>query len=373
MLATFDTRRLGGAGWEELDKPAALRAFFAIARLGLLGGKRTLGPVLRSPNQTVYLLVSNVGADRPGAIAALKRKGVKFVPLVHDLIPTTFPEYASVKGALRHRRHVDAFASLADGIIVNSKATAEELAPHLRQDRANPPILPAPLGLDMPLPEVRNAAPAEPYFVFIGTIEPRKNHLLLLNLWRSLVHRFGAAAPKLILVGRRGWENENILDMLDRCSTLTGKVVEYSGLPDIAVAKLLKGARALLFPSFAEGYGLPVAEALALGVPAICSDLPALREVGQGVPEFLNPLDGVGWERLILDFAREDSPLREAQLRRLELWSSPSWEHHFSLVVPWLKQIAGAQAVLSERRIANLAIGPATKKRPVAAQLTEWH
>jgi hypothetical protein len=184
-----------------------------------------------------------------------------------------------------------------------------------------------------------------------------------------MVQRLGAGAPKLILVGRRGWENENILDMLDRCTVLNGKLVEYSGLPDQAVAKLMKGARALLFPSFAEGYGLPLAEALALGVPAICSDLPALREVGQGVPEYLDPLDGMGWQRLILDFAREDSPLRQAQLSRLESWSSPSWAHHFALVEPWLKQIVRAPATKSEMRIANLAVGPAAKM-PMPAQLT---
>jgi glycosyltransferase involved in cell wall biosynthesis len=369
MLATLDTRRLGEPGWEETRKPATWLAFFALARLGLLRDRQTLAPLLRSPGETVYLLVSHAGADRPGAIAALKRKGVKFVPLVHDLIPISFPEYASVEGALRHRRRVDAFANLADGIIVNSNATAQELMPHLRQGPDGQPILCAPLGVDMPMPDTSHVSPSDPYFVYIGTIEPRKNHLLLLNLWRGMVQRLGAGAPKLILVGRRGWENENILDMLDRCTVLNGKLVEYSGLPDQAVAKLMKGARALLFPSFAEGYGLPLAEALALGVPAICSDLPALREVGKGVPEYLDPLDGMGWQRLILDFAREDSPLRQAQLSRLESWSSPSWAHHFALVEPWLKQIVRAPATKSEMRIANLAVGPAAKM-PMPAQLT---
>ncbi|MFM7609023.1 MAG: glycosyltransferase family 4 protein [Alphaproteobacteria bacterium] len=353
MFATLDTRRLGEPGWEEASKPAAWLALSAVARLGLLRYTGALARALKSPHETVYLLASHMGADRPETIATLKRKGVKFVPLVHDLIPMSFPEYAPAKGAERHRRRVDAFANLADGIIVNSNATAQELIPHLRQDSDRPPILSAPLGVDMPLPDANYATPSEPYFVYVGTIEPRKNHLLLLNLWRGMVQRLGAEAPTLILVGRRGWENENILDMLDRCPSLSRKVIEYSGLPDNAVAKLLKGARALLFPSFAEGYGLPLAEALSLGVPAICSDLPALREVGRGVPEFLDPLDGMGWQRLILDFAREYSPLREAQLSRLESWSLPTWEHHFSLVDPWLEQIACAPAHLFAPRIPN--------------------
>jgi glycosyltransferase involved in cell wall biosynthesis len=106
-----------------------------------------------------------------------------------------------------------------------------------------------------------------------GTLEPRKNHLTILNVWRELLARLGQAAPRLILVGERGWENENILDLLERCRPLRGHVLEVAGLTTPAFKRLLKGARALLMPSFAEGYGLPVAEALAVGTPVLASDM----------------------------------------------------------------------------------------------------
>ena len=101
-----------------------------------------------------------------------------------------------------------------------------------------------------------------------------------------------------------------MLDLLDRCDALRGLVRGTRRLPDRRVAALLAGARALLFPSFAEGYGLPVAEALALGVPVLCSDLPALREVGGEVPEYLDPLDGAGWRARVLDYAAGPGPPR---------------------------------------------------------------
>ncbi|WP_163778702.1 glycosyltransferase family 4 protein, partial [Proteus mirabilis] len=72
--------------------------------------------------------------------------------------------------------------------------------------------------------------PDRPTFVACGTIEPRKNHLLLLHLWRALAERLGAATPRLVLVGRRGWEAENIVDMLERCPAIREHVVEVSGL-----------------------------------------------------------------------------------------------------------------------------------------------
>jgi glycosyltransferase involved in cell wall biosynthesis len=113
---------------------------------------------------------------------------------------------------------------------------------------------------------------------------------------------------------------------------LRGHVVEHNSMPDGDMARLLRGARALLLPSFAEGFGLPLIEALAQGVPALCSDIPALRETGRDVAEYLDPLDGPGWRAAVLDYASPDSPRRAAQLRRLALWRPTRWEDHFAAV-----------------------------------------
>src|SRR5262249_22987080 len=156
-----------------------------------------------------------------------------------------------------------------------------------------------------------------PYFVCVGTIEARKNHLLLLNLWRRLATEFGVQAPLLVLVGQRGWEIENVVDLLERCPALRGIVIEHNAMSDAELVPLFRGACAVLQPSFAEGFGFPLIEALALGVPALCSDIPALRETGGSVPEFLDPLDGPGWRAAVLDYIEPGSPRRVAQIERL--------------------------------------------------------
>src|SRR5262249_12794230 len=107
---------------------------------------------------------------------------------------------------------------------------------------------------------------------------------------------------------------------------------ERNNLPDAEVARLLKGAQALLLPSFAEGFGFPLVEALALGVPVLCSDLAALRENGGGVPEYFDPLDGAAWRAAVLDYSLPISPRRDAQLVRIEGWIPPSWGNHFAAV-----------------------------------------
>jgi glycosyltransferase involved in cell wall biosynthesis len=130
--------------------------------------------------------------------------------------------------------------------------------------------------------------------------------------------------------------------MLDRCTALRGAVIEHNALPDADMVRLVKGARALLLPSFAEGFGFPVIEALALGVPALCSDIPALRETGGSVPEYLDPLDGPGWRAAILDYAAAHSPRREAQLARLAGWRPPDWRDHFATVERFLAETSAA-------------------------------
>jgi glycosyltransferase involved in cell wall biosynthesis len=285
----------------------------------------------------VYLLVSHQGLVRPSALLRFKaRTGARFVCLVHDLIPIKHPEYVRWGDARRHRRRMATVANLADSVIVNSAGTAAALERHFVEAGSTVPIRVAPLGIDSrPARPPPAAVGQSPYFVCVATIEPRKNHRLLLDVWRELA---GAreAAPRLVLIGRRGLRSRKIIASIERSGLARGLIEEHNDLPDAAVARLVAGAQASLYPSLAEGYGLPVAEALALGVPVLCSDLPELREIGRDVPEYLDPLDRWAWRDEVLDYGRSLSLRRQAQLARLTRWRPPSWEQHFSRVEPLL-------------------------------------
>jgi glycosyltransferase involved in cell wall biosynthesis len=311
--------------------PAGLRANPA---LGLLRG---LGPAEAMPANAIELVVAHQRLDKPTRLRRqLQRSGTRLVAFIHDAIPCEFPEYARAESAERHHVRLVTAARLARGLIVNSEATAAALAPWLTGMEGQQ-LLVAPLGIEARPPLPPQEAAARPYFVCLGTIEPRKNHLLLLNVWRRLTETLPAAeVPRLVIIGRRGWENENIVDMLDRCPALKGVVEELSGVDDQRLSALVAGARAVLMPSFAEGFGLPVGEALAQGTPVLASDLPALRETGGAVPEYLDPIDGPGWAAAITDYARPDSQRRQQQLERLQHWSPPRWDQHFERVFAFL-------------------------------------
>jgi glycosyltransferase involved in cell wall biosynthesis len=176
-----------------------------------------------------------------------------------------------------------------------------------------------------------------PYFLVLGTIEGRKNHGLLLGVWRRLVERLGEAAPKLVIVGTRGWEAEEVTRQLDALGPLQAHVEELSRCSDEQLSGLMAGARALLMPSFTEGYGLPVFEALELGCPVIAADLPVYHEVAGSIPDYLSPENEDAWVAVIIDYLR-DEPRRAAQLTRMSGFKVPDWSAHFAAVEQWLER-----------------------------------
>lgn len=284
---------------------------------------------------SVYIISSQLHMERAGHIERLKAGGKLHVAyFVHDIIPTTFPEYFPPDAEERCRRRMQAAARLADIIIASSNDTANAFRQKFARERAAASIVVAPPGVSIPMVSGLAETPASsPYFVMVGTIEPRKNHLLILNLWRALRAEGVEPMPRLILIGSRGWENENIVDMLERSPALAGIVEERGRVSDQEMTTLVRGSNALLLPSFAEGYGLPLTEALALGVPVLCSDIPVFREIGGEIPEFIDPLDGPAWRRAVLDYLPLDSIRRHAQLERLRNWRPPTWQSHFNKVM----------------------------------------
>lgn len=302
-----------------------------------IGVGRLRRRVARRPD-SVFLTVSNANLHHHGALDGLRRMGCAVVGLVHDAIPLTHPHCFRAGESERHARRLQGLSCYADAALAVSEAARAEVAGWLAaRGMRVPPMEVAHLGLDLPPPPPAAVPEAggDPYFLMLGSLEPRKNHALMLELWREMAAAAAMAGPgappppRLVVVGRRPSDPHPAMALLERGAF--GGRVEYRGrLPDAEVSRLLRGARALLFPSLAEGFGIPLAEALSQSVPVLASDIPAFREVGGGAPEFLHPLDGPGWRRAVLDYAPEGSARRAAQLARLRSWKAPRWGDHFA-------------------------------------------
>jgi glycosyltransferase involved in cell wall biosynthesis len=267
----------------------------------------------------------------------LQRLGVSPVFLVHDLIPISHPEYCRPGEMARHQRRMDTALTISKGLIANSQETLEALQTYA--DKKGWPLPPAIAAHLAPptLPASSSNPVGRPYFVMLGTIEPRKNHWMLLQVWRRLIEKHGSDAPQLVIVGQRGWECENVVDLLERGEHLREHVIELSRCSDAELATYLHHAQALLFPSFAEGYGLPLVEALSVGTPVIASDLPVFKEIAGDIPDYVDPLDGLGWLSLVEEYAAAGSSMRNDQRKRIQTFVPTSWQDHFEQVDAFLE------------------------------------
>lgn len=290
-----------------------------------------------------YFGISHSMLGRTAFLSALSRHPqLKRVFFIHDTIPCDFPQYCRPIESHKHLLRLRNAFRYGTHLIVNSDYTAGRLEYWRKELRAKQlPVAVVPIGVDQGLVNhagqtCSRSASQKPTFIVLGTIEPRKNHLILLKVWQSFIATLPAdEIPRLILVGKRGWENEEIFQMLGN-PALKPHVEEMNSVSDGCLWPLIRGARAMLFPSFVEGWGMPMIEALSLGVPIIASDIPAFGEAGMGIVEQLPTDDAEAWSRLILDYASVESPARSKQLIRLANYHPPTWGDHFSTILDWL-------------------------------------
>ncbi len=342
-VAALQSRLLGRIAWGRADllsrlthrrAPMRRRAESDLRRLALArSGRKGLDRMLARhlPEGTVWFNVghSNLSDD---VFAAVHAAGGQAHVLVHDMIPLDHPEYQRPGSAAFFERRMRAVSRRADLVIYNSAVSRRDAERYFSEWGRVPPGLVAHLGIEVPKP-APDALPADldlatPYFVTLGTIEPRKNHALLLDIWEDLTAH--GPAPNLYIVGNRGWNNQAVLARLD---ARPRGVTELNGLPDGAVAALLQGARALLFPSHAEGFGLPPCEAHALGTPVVASDLPVIREILGNIPIYASPADMYSWRKTIQALAEETETRQSTGGRQGAGLSLPTWEEHFNQVL----------------------------------------
>jgi len=315
---------------------------------GAYGLKRGADPRKAAPRNVVYLNATHYPLESARHVGWLDaRPDVRPVFFIHDLLPVATPGTFWRGEPERHARRLALLARRGAGALVTSRLVAAEVDAHMRElGRTNLPIFQAhpPVG-----PIFRQACAPDPrlagipYFLVCGTIEPRKNHRLLVEVWRRLVARSGAAAPKLVVVGKRGWRCEEIVAALAD-PALGGAVVEVAGLSNGGWRALLAGAVALLAPSLAEGFGLPLAEALTAGTPALCSDIPTFREIAGEAVDFIGPDQPEAWADRIGQLAGQDGGARRDARGRVGAFKATAPEAYAAELDRFLEQVGQTPA-----------------------------
>lgn len=232
--------------------------------------------------------------------ARLKSDGVSVGVYIYDLIPLTHPEYCDA-------HLVNDFAlSLGDGlavfdfVICISKYTAIEVNRYI----AAHGIKPIPVQ-SVTLAHVLNDAEAsinknekwtkaiiglksKRFVLSVSTIEARKNHAYLIMVWRLLIQQ-GVDVPDLVFVGRQGWRVNDLIEQLRATDYMGGRVHILHDLSDDELETLYRNCLFTAFPSYVEGWGLPVGESLAHGKLCVASNTSSIPEVGGDLVDYIDP------------------------------------------------------------------------------------
>ncbi|WP_240759734.1 glycosyltransferase family 4 protein [Lichenicoccus roseus] len=240
---------------------------------------------------------------------AQRTRGLRFALLVYDIIPVRRPEWCDHNLVLRFKEWTGAVFPLVDVMLTISKASAGDLEIEAKRagyrlrrtpspipigtgfsDAAPQPAHPSRPGAASPEPARRRLPQAGSYALIVSTIEARKNHMLLFRVWRRLVEDLPPdRVPTLVFAGRVGWLVSDLMQQIHNADYLDGKLVLVEDPSDEELRQLYAGCRFTLFPSFYEGWGLPVTESLSFGRPCIISNATSLPEAGGDLARYFDP------------------------------------------------------------------------------------
>ncbi|MCM1118654.1 MAG: glycosyltransferase family 4 protein [bacterium] len=220
-------------------------------------------------------------------LPVLKEQGIRIVAHIYDVISVTHPQYCLERGVYNFMDFIGAHLQYADDIIVNAQATVDELKNLAEVMQVKlPSCHVVPLGANFGgenvvqdsqvSEELRRIANDRPYILMVGTIEPRKNHKLVLNAYKAGLKDLGY---NIIYAGYMGWNMEDFDAELKRHPDYNRRIFHLTGQDDQAIAYLYQHARFLAFCSYTEGFGLPLIEGIMRGALVIASDIPVSREV----------------------------------------------------------------------------------------------
>jgi glycosyltransferase involved in cell wall biosynthesis len=270
------------------------------------------------------------------ALGRLKRlHGFRTLLYCYDTIPVSFPHLMSSDARDVFAAYFVDLAHAADRVVAISHATRGDYLRFLADVAVPAPeVSVVHLGTDIERvrpsrgPAPREALANRRFVLCVGTIEARKNHELLYNVWDRLAAAHGDDTPTLVLAGMYGWGVDDLLARIRLHPQLSEKILILDQVADDGLLWLYEHCLFTVFPSLYEGWGLPVVESLALGKPGLVSTAPSVVEASQGLVPALDPLDAPEWLAHVERYAFEPNALREATERVRQGYQARSWQQH---------------------------------------------
>lgn len=257
---------------------------------------------------------------------------------VHDLSFLILPEHKDLASSRYYTDQIEWAVRKADHILSNSQATKRDMIELLGVPEAKITVTPLGIGAEF---RAREALPPvaglpDEYMLFVGTIEPRKNIPLLVEAYKRL-----KSPPALVLAGRTGWLYEDIVKVIHQAQTEGYHVIWRDDIGDGELVSLYQHAELVVMPSHYEGFGFPIAEAMACGTPVIASNISSLPEVMGDAGLLVPPSDLGAWVEAI-EQGLHDQAWRKGAIERGRVQSERfTWENCARLTEQAYNQVIG--------------------------------
>lgn len=270
-------------------------------------------PLQHQAGDQLVLLDSSWHADFFPLAERLKQDGVGIVSVIYDLIPLTHPQFCD-DGLVKVFDHwFDWISRTADGFMAISETISRQVQEEIQRRLGDEALRRwhghFHLGSELDLVDERSSLhegleqlfqdPASVYLA-VSTIEPRKNHHYLLDAFDSLWQQGYSA--RLCIIGKVGWKCETLIARIKNHPELGKRLFMFNGLNDRSLEFAYRHATALVFPSYVEGFGLPLVEAMQRQLPVMASDIPVFREVGKDFIAYFKLNDPTNLTELICQF-----------------------------------------------------------------------
>lgn len=275
--------------------------------------------------------------DHQSRLLTVKQQGVRLGILYHDTIPVLFPYFYGPGFAELYTGWLKQSLAATDVVFANSRNTLRDVEAFAVKNQISLPPIRKVLRFGDRLPVAKNGSGAinpeltqkyfEPYALSVGTLEIRKNQIILIQAYRYLIEEKGLKLPKLYLVGRQGFLDNMLGYQIEKDQVLNGAVQVLQGVSDEELEFLYQKAQFTLYPSIYEGWGLPVSESLAAGVPCVTSGVSSMLEISPSLTRFAHPLKMEEWANHIMELS-QNSEMRNSEARKIQnsyiptAWSS---------------------------------------------------
>lgn len=259
------------------------------------------------------------------------RSRCRKVLMCHDAIPALFPDYFEDRDAESRFRDGLKLLSTADLALCNSQITRRDLLSALADSGTPCPptkVVPLPPGIspESTKPAFPPGMPDGDFVLAVGSISQRKNQIMLCDVWSRFGDEPALAGVKLVMAGSWGDHSAAVRERLQRDSKLAQRVIVRNDITDGELAWLYRNCRFSVYPSFYEGWGLPISESLSFGKLCIASDTSAMPEAGQGLCVHHSPGDPESWYRTIRDLLLNPSRLEMYEKEIASRYCAASWD-----------------------------------------------